>query len=213
MVWRNPTLARLLLGLSLFAFLAFDLVGRMHMPSLGGFVAKGASVGLLAILALREGQGRDGRLLALVMALGALGDVVIEFMLEAGAAVFLLGHLVAIALYRANRRESLSSSQRLLALVVLIVVPVLGWVFTHALTTVLYALALSAMAASAWTSRFSRYTVGLGAMLFVASDLLIFARLGPLAESPLPGMLIWPLYYLGQLMICTGLLKANAAAR
>lgn len=210
MVWRNPNLARLLLGLSIAAFLAFDLVGRMHMPSAGGFIAKGASVGLLAVLALVEGRGRDGRLLAAVMALGALGDVAIEFMLEAGAAVFFVGHLVAIALYRANRRERLTSSQRLLALAVLVVVPVLGWMFTHALTTVLYALVLAGMAASAWTSRFSRYTVGLGAMLFVASDLLIFARLGPLADSPLPGMLIWPLYYLGQLMICTGVLKARA---
>ena len=213
MVWRNPNLARVLLGLSIAAFLAFDLVGRMHMPSAGGFIAKGASVGLLAVLALVEGRGRDGRLLVAVMALGALGDVAIEFMLEAGAAVFLFGHLVAIALYLANRRERLTSSQRLLAIAVLVVVPVLGWMFTHALTTVLYALALAGMAASAWTSRFSRYTVGLGAMLFVASDLLIFARLGPLAPIAAVGDWIWPLYYLGQLMICTGVLNASAAAR
>ncbi len=40
--------------------------------------------------------------------------------------------------------------------------------------------------------------------MFVASDLLIFARLGPLATSPLPGLLIWPLYYFGQFLICIG---------
>ena len=41
-------------------------------------------------------------------------------------------------------------------------------------------------------------------MLFAVSDLLIFARMGPLADSPLPDLLIWPLYYFGQFLICTG---------
>jgi uncharacterized membrane protein YhhN len=71
---------------------------------------------------------------------------------------------------------------------------------------------LAAMAAAAWTSRFSRYSVGIGAMLFVASDLLIFARMGPLAQSQLPGMLIWPLYYAGQYLICFGVLRGDHAA-
>ena len=48
--------------------------------------------------------------------------------------------------------------------------------------------------------------MGAGALLFVASDLLIFARMGPLATSPLPHLLIWPLYYFGQFLICTGVI-------
>jgi hypothetical protein len=28
--------------------------------------------------------------------------------------------------------------------------------------------------------------------------------MGPLAGSPLPGLLIWPLYYFGQFLICVG---------
>ena len=43
-------------------------------------------------------------------------------------------------------------------------------------------------------------------MMFVASDLLIFARMGPLAGSAVPGLLIWPLYYFGQFLICTGVI-------
>ena len=62
------------------------------------------------------------------------------------------------------------------------------------------------MAASAWTSSFPRYRVGLGAVMFVASDLLIFAHMGTLASSPLPGLLIWPLYYFGQFLICVGVI-------
>ena len=71
-------------------------------------------------------------------------------------------------------------------------------------TVALYALALGGMAAAAWSSAFPRYRVGLGAVLFVASDLLIFARMGLLADSPLPSLLIWPLYYFGQFLICVG---------
>jgi uncharacterized membrane protein YhhN len=60
------------------------------------------------------------------------------------------------------------------------------------------------MAASAWISRFPRYLTGIGAMMFLGSDLLIFARLGPLAGSALPGLLIWPLYFAGQVLIAWG---------
>ena len=70
-----------------------------------------------------------------------------------------------------------------------------------------YATPLALMAALAWISRFSRFTVGLGAMFFVISDLLIFARMGPLAGSILPGLLIWPLYFTGQAMIAVGVVR------
>jgi uncharacterized membrane protein YhhN len=62
------------------------------------------------------------------------------------------------------------------------------------------------MTAAAWASSFPRYRVGLGAVMFAVSDLLIFSRGGPLAHSFLPGLLIWPLYYFGQFLICTGVI-------
>jgi len=68
----------------------------------------------------------------------------------------------------------------------------------------LYSAGLAAMTAAAWTSSFPRYRVGLGAVMFAVSDLLIFSRMGPLAQSPLPDLLIWPLYYFGQFLICVG---------
>jgi uncharacterized membrane protein YhhN len=68
----------------------------------------------------------------------------------------------------------------------------------------LYATGLGAMAASAWISRFPRYRIGLGAVMFVASDLLIFAKMGPLAGSLIPVFLIWPLYFAGQALIAWG---------
>ena len=70
-------------------------------------------------------------------------------------------------------------------------------------------LVLGAMAATAWVSHFPRHWVGLGAVLFAVSDLLIFARMGPLAGSMLPQVLIWPLYFGGQALIATGVVRAR----
>lgn len=169
-------------------------------------VLKGAGVALLAIWALLRHAGADSRMLAAIMALGAMGDMAIELWLEAGAAFFLAGHAVAIALYLRHRRERLSPSQNLAAMALLALTPVISFLLTASSLVALYAAGLGAMAAAAWSSSFNRYRVGLGAVLFVASDLLIFARMGPLSASPLPDLLIWPLYYCGQLVICTGVI-------
>jgi uncharacterized membrane protein YhhN len=141
--------------------------------------------------------------MAAVMAFGALGDVLIEFKLEAGAVAFLVGHLIAIRLYWQHLRVSLVASQRAAALALLVLTPLVSFLLGGAMVAI-YALGLGAMSASAWLSTFSRYRVGLGAVLFVASDLLIFAQTGVLADSALPGLLIWPLYYFGQFLICVG---------
>ena len=169
---------------------------------------KGAAVALLAVYAWLGAPGTDGKLLAAVMAFGAAGDMAIELSLQAGAAFFFVGHLVAIALYLRHRRERLPLSQKLAAAALIVLTPIIAFLLpadrSAAPTVALYALALGGMAAAAWSSAFPRYRVGLGAVLFVASDLLIFARMGPLADSAVPDLLIWPLYYLGQFLICVG---------
>ena len=43
--------------------------------------------------------------------------------------------------------------------------------------------------------------------MFLVSDLLIFARMGPMENSVIPELLIWPLYYFGQFMIATGIVR------
>lgn len=191
---------------SLVAGISFYFVRDAGLPGIQMMAWKGAGVALLAAYALVRHVGTDSRQIAAVMAFGALGDVLIELWLEAGAGAFLIGHLIAIQLYWRHRREVLPASQKLAALALLALTPLVGWQLTGSLAVAGYALGLGAMAAAAWTSSFPRYRVGIGAVLFVASDLLIFARLGPLADSPVPDLLIWPLYYFGQFLICTGVI-------
>lgn len=198
---------RLLLLASLVAGISFYFVRDAGLPLPYLMAWKGAGVALLAAYALAMGQ----RQIADVMALGALGDVLIELRLEWGAAAFLVGHLVALQLYLRHRRAELSASQKLTGLALLVLTPLIAWRLTASPLVAVYALALGAMAGSAWTSSFPRYRVGIGAALFVASDLLIFARLGVLAQSAVPGLLIWPLYYFGQVLICVGVVGALRA--
>jgi len=198
--------------LSLIAGISYYFVSDAPIPGLYLMLWKGLGVGFLAVFAAVRHHSIDGRLMAGVMALGAIGDMLIEFDMTYGAIAFLLGHCVAIALYARHRRRTLTFSQRLFAILLVPGVVAIGWALPFdragAGGIAVYSLFLAVMAAMAWTSNFPRYRVGTGALLFVVSDLLIFARLGPLENSVLPDWLVWPLYYFGQFLICTGVIQS-----
>lgn len=179
-------------------------------------VWKGAGVALLALWAAVQARSVDGWLIAAVLALGAAGDVLLETAgLTVGALAFLAGHLVAIGLYARHLRPDWRSGLPI-AVGRLLIIPVLAFLFpaerAAAPGIALYATGLGAMAAMAWLSDFPRNRVSLGALLFAVSDLLIFARLGPLAGSIVPDLLVWPLYFGGQALIATGVVRALAEA-
>ncbi len=66
------------------------------------------------------------------------------------------------------------------------------------------------MAATAWTSRFPRYRTGIGAMMFLASDLFIFAGEGGALSKDVTLWLVWPLYFGGQALIAWGVVSVLA---
>lgn len=177
---------------------------RLEPMSTWLIVEKGAAVGLLALWAGLNARDRDGWLIAAVLVLGALGDVLLETNgMTVGALAFLAGHLVAVALYWLNRGPNFW-----VAVPVALAVSFIAWLIpadrASAPGIALYALGLGAMAGAAWFSRFPRKWVGLGAVLFVVSDLLIFAKAGMLKGSMLSSLLIWPLYSIGQALIAWG---------
>jgi uncharacterized membrane protein YhhN len=168
---------------------------------------KGAGVWLLAIYAGLLARKNSGWLIAFVMGMGALGDVLLERNMTLGAGAFLIGHIAAIYLYLNNRRRILTASQRWLAIVTVPAITLIGWSLTRSGPILIYTLFLAMMAASAWASRFPRYWTGIGAMLFVASDLLIFARMGIWADVSWISPAIWLLYFGGQVLIVLGVTR------
>lgn len=192
---------------SLIAAAAFYI---MRDGALGGVwlaLIKGSAVTALAIYAVRRGIGPDAKLLALALFLGAVGDFAIEFSLEMGGGAFFLAHLAAISLFLRYPRQQAAGSQKILSVLLLIGTPLIAWLISGHWHVGVYAVALGGMAASAWMSRFTRYRVGLGAVLFVISDWLLFSRYGALDLGGIPDLAVWPLYYLGQFLIATGVVQ------
>ena len=173
---------------------------------------KTSGVALLALWAATQARSADGWLIAGALALGALGDLLLETHgFTIGGAAFAAGHAVAIVLYLRNRRANPSSSQKLvgyiLAPATVVISALLAAPAGQALLVGAYGAFLGVMAATAWTSRFPRYRVGFGAVLFVISDLLIFSRFGVMKESVVPGLLIWPTYFAAQALIAWGVVQ------
>lgn len=193
---------------SLAASISYFFFRDNPVPGLYLIMWKGAAVACLAAYAARRARDFDGWLLTAVMAFGALGDMVLEVDMVAGGALFAAGHLIAIVLFLRNARQHRTGSQLLAALALLLGAPVIAAMLavpdTRWPLVAGYALIVGAMAAAAWLSRFTRYRVGVGAVLFVASDLLIFAREGQHIPEAVSWWLVWPLYYVGQLLIATG---------
>jgi YhhN family len=203
---------RPLLLLSVMAALAFYYLRFTGFPELFLMAVKGAAVGCLALYAFLRHSGPDVKLLGWALAGAAAGDVAMELDREIGGLLFLLFHLFATMLFLRHRRVALTPSQSWAVGVTFCLTPLIAWVLPAdregAWQLALYGAALGAMAASAWASAFPRYRVGAGAMLFLFSDFLIFASMGPLEGHFLPEYMVWPLYYLGVLLITTGVIDA-----
>ena len=212
---KSTLAARIVLAASVVAGVSYIWSWGLPLSEAASLAWKGAGVGLLAVYAALRARDLDGWLIAAVMAFGALGDVLLGAAgLVVGAVAFLIGHLIAIGLYWRNRRAVVTISQRLLAVALVPATVIIAYLLpadrAGAPGVALYAFGLALMAAFAWISRFPRYRVGLGGLMFVASDLLIFAREGALAGAAWIGLAIWGLYYFGQMLICVGVTGALA---
>lgn len=200
-------LASLVAGISFpTTWLLLPIEGNIY-----AIIWKMAAVGLLVPYALRRHHQGEFVMLAAVLAFYALGDGLIELSMIYGALAFAAGHIIAIWIYARHRRVGATFSQKLFAITLFILTPFIAFYLPGDPETGVqvagYSAILSAMAAMAWNSNFPRYRVGIGAVLFVISDLLIFSRLGPLAESDFVSIAIWYLYYFGVLMIAVGIVQ------
>jgi uncharacterized membrane protein YhhN len=205
--------ASLVLAAAIVAASSYVVGWFLPIPDGVDVVWKGAGVSLLALYAALNARSLDGWLLALVMAFGALGDMLLETHgLVVGALAFLAGHVTATGLYLRNRRPALAGADWATAVAIVAVVTVTAFLLppdrSGAPGVALYAFGLSVMAATAWLSRFPRALVAAGALMFAVSDLLIFLRTGRPALDILPmGLAVWGLYFAGQALIAVGVVR------
>ncbi|TPE58613.1 lysoplasmalogenase [Sandaracinobacter neustonicus] len=195
----------LLFVAALVAGISYIVSWALPLPDAAAIAWKGAGVGLLATWASRQGQTIDHKLLATVLVLGATADMMLEIHLIAGAAIFALGHVVAVVLYIRNRRAG--TGVRDAALGALFAAGMMALAFhlaspDWAPAVAIYTLFLAVMAASAMASRFP--LAAAGALLFLLSDLLIFARMGLIANLSWADLAVWATYFAGQALIAYG---------
>lgn len=195
----------------LLAGIAYYFVRGLDIGELWLILLKGAGVGCLALYVLVRARQIDGTILALALALSAAGDMALELWFEIGGALFASSHVVATVLYLRNRDDRAGTNAKLMGALLLVAAPAGALLLSGDPLIAVYATFLGAMAATAWNSRFPRPAVGLGAVLFVLSDWLIFSRMGTVDLGPLPDWLVWPLYFAGQVMIATGVVRTLRA--
>jgi uncharacterized membrane protein YhhN len=214
-----PALARGLVALSLVAGLAYPFLdGRFGLVP--DIILKGLGVSTLTLAALAN-EGKGFRWLAAIMAAGALGDILLEvpgaFFIGGGS--FALGHCLAIGFYGSNRRPDAPLPLRFAAGLLILYGLAMPTLVTPAGTPVgaetLYAVLLCGMGAAMLLSRFA-WPAGVGplgaagALLFVLSDTFLIMRMGGLlvGGATVHGLIVWYSYYLGQLLIFSGVARA-----
>lgn len=199
---------------SIVAALAFYYLRAAPVPELYLVPLKGSAMAFLALYCFCRHTSPDASLMGWAFGAAALADMGIEFDRVVGALLFFLGHALALGVYLRHRRARLEKADSWIVGLTLLGVPLLGWLLPYergqALETALYAGALGAMAAGAWASTFPQLRAGAGAMLVVLAHLLLIAETGPLGGTQWPGILAWPIYCLGQFLICTGVIQTIA---
>ncbi len=189
----------LIAGASYYANVWLDVGGT------AGLVWKGICVGLLAFWARGKAVSGDGRVLGAVLALGALGDVLLEAQgLAAGGLAFLAGHFLGAYLYLRHKR--VPGAQWIAPPVAMGAALLAWWVFRGGYQVELlafYVFGLSLMTASALLSRLG-VLVAVGAVLFSVSDWLIFLSEGRMMPALIAQLLVWPTYFIGQVLIAWG---------
>ncbi len=197
--------------LSLAIGLSYPLVSSLQWPEFAVLIWKMAALACLIPFALRRHHSGEFAILAVILALYSLGDGLIEFSLTLGGIAFAIGHIVAIYLYSRHRRIKPIFSQKLFAACLFTLTPVIGYMLPSdrgsAVNIAVYCLLLGGMASMAWSSNFPRYRVGIGAVLFVISDLILFARQDALADWQPAQYMVWYSYYLGVFAIAVGIVQ------
>ena len=204
-------LANLALTAALVLGASYLLADHLPLAPAARLAWKASGVGFLAVYAALSARDLDGWLITAVMALGALGDLLLGAAgLAPGGAAFLAGNLIATALYLRHYKPSAGGLDVVSAAIMVPLVVFAAWRLSgHDAGVAVYAVTLAGMVATAQLSRFPRDWVGLGAVMVLASDLLLFARAGPLAGLAWVGTPIWSLYFAGQALVCVGVVRSK----
>lgn len=186
---------------------AFEELASLPKPLI--VATKGLFSILLAISVFAARKGLASQMVGTALAISAVGDMLLVTVgSAAGGLTFAIAHVLAGYAYAKNRRESNPAALWIAASAVPLIAVVSSYLVLHGsdqnILMSLFPLISGSMAALAILSRFPLWLSGLGAAIFVASDVLFLADLGVLQHSGEWGFLTWASYAVGYAMVARG---------
>lgn len=187
--------------------IALEELAALPKPLVVGI--KGLFSLLLALSVFLARRSVASSIIAVALAVSAVGDMLLVTVGSvAGGIVFAAAHVVAGYAYAMNRCAKNSSPRWIAA----VAVPVLAVAASYLVLRssdqpalmALYPAISGTMAGLAILSRFPLRLSGLGAAIFVVSDVLFLADLGILNGSGKLGFLTWATYAIGYAMVARG---------
>ena len=227
---RRPAIeaiGQIFIALSLLAAVSYGVgfyPSGMMAASLSAYpmaaLVKTAAIGFLTLFALMNAKRGDIIFLVFALAAGAAGDFLItgttNISLMNAIFAFGIGHIFYIFLFMFNFCRVKELSLMRLKLTALLWAGAGFGVFylwpqlvNQPLALLVYMGLLLVMASMALLSRYPIFLTGLGGVLFLVSD--VFLGLGLILQIDLwTTHLVWPLYYVGQFMLCMGIILSPA---
>lgn len=202
MTRRTPNL---LLIAALIAGISFYISYWVALPPIVDVIWKGSGVTLLALWAFSARRPWIGT----VLALGALGDVLLETHgLIPGAIAFATAHLLGTGFYwrHVSRRVRRTAKAVITPAIVTVLVAAASYGITHDWKATGYGGVLGIMAGVAMVSRFP--TAAFGTLIFIASDLFLFAAIADPSRTGFSAM-VWPTYFAAQALIAWGVVRST----
>lgn len=171
----------------------------------------------LALSVFLARNGRPSQYIAAALAISAIADVLLVTVgLVPSALGFAIAHSLAIAAYASTRDFESSLAWVIGATAIPIVAVALScWALAaggHSIGIGFFPIISGTMAAFAVLSRFPRHLNGLGALIFVGSDVLVLADIGVLQRSGEFGWLTWACYAGGYALVARGAITAQFAS-
>jgi uncharacterized membrane protein YhhN len=203
--------ASALLGAAAFFALAFLFAGVFDLSPIATSLIKGAGPFMLAIFASRHARSSEGWMLVIMMLFCTLGDGLIASQVAIATLMTGIAHIIGATLYLRHRQTRLSIGKRMAIYAIVPLTMSVAWFLPDgistgdAIGTLVYALLVSLMVATAWSSKLAVTTVSIGVGLFLISDLMLFGIMGPLQGTDFVRGLIRALYMSGQILICIGI--------
>ena len=176
---------------------------------------KGACTLGLAVSVALASQRKPTRLFALALMISAVADMLLPIgALVLSGLLFSISHLIAIIVFWRNRAGSVSALRRIVAFAVPVLTSGLSLLALYGtgqpMIFVLYPFLSGIMATTAILSRFPIWLSGLGAAIFVCSDVLVLAWMGVWERDNSFNFLAWLTYFGGYALLARGAMLAAA---